>query len=672
MAADPEIHEELPERLLRKQIAATVRTIQWSYAFFWSISTEKPGVLAWTDGYYNGQIKTRKTTQPMEVKADEMGIQRSNQLRELYESLTSDNSQQTKRPSTSLSPEDLTDTEWYYLVCMSFTFTLGRGLPGKALASNRHIWLNNVPFADIKVFTRSLLAKTVLCIPLMGGVLELGTIERVMEDPSLVMRITSFFWEIPNPLYSEQSISSPQMAENNEDMLCTISNDLDNSVVFEEQNLNNLNTDCQTPAESGPITFPFTQPYVPREQRESDEERVEELHTGINEELDVGSPEDSSNECRANQHLGELLGIDGLNSMSQLQNTQFIDDQFSDAIHGSLNSNEYVLKSFVNAERAVSSAEERIGNQMLDSLQEVNHSKLISLDIDVEDSHYAKTVSTILQSSKQVKSVSCSSKVSCKSSFVGWRGGFNNPKPLSSMSQFMLKKILMDKPWLQNGHPTKHKGQNRLHEKVWNPHRESGASHVLSERRRREKLKEKFLVLRSLIPSISKVDKASILSDTIEYLKDLQRRVQELETCRQLVEVDARDRRKHPDLAERISDNYGNKEMVNSRKPLANKRKACTINSEHHWVLSRDGSIDVNVTMKEKEVLVEMHCPWRECLLLEILESVTDLHLDPLSVQSSITDGILALTIKSKFRSTTVASPGMIKRSLERVINKCM
>jgi len=84
--------------------------------------------LAWSDGYYNGDIKTRKTTQPVEFKADQIGLQRSEQLRELYESLSADdNNQQTRRPSASLSAEDLTATEWYYLVCMSFTFSPGHG-----------------------------------------------------------------------------------------------------------------------------------------------------------------------------------------------------------------------------------------------------------------------------------------------------------------------------------------------------------------------------------------------------------------------------------------------------------------------------------------------------------------------------------------------------------------
>lgn len=83
-------------------------------------------ILGWGDGYYNGDIKTRKTIQAADIKADELGLQRSEQLKELYDSLAAgESSPQSKRPSASLSPEDLSDTEWYYLVCMSFAFDIG-------------------------------------------------------------------------------------------------------------------------------------------------------------------------------------------------------------------------------------------------------------------------------------------------------------------------------------------------------------------------------------------------------------------------------------------------------------------------------------------------------------------------------------------------------------------
>ncbi|KAH7566762.1 hypothetical protein JRO89_XS08G0230900 [Xanthoceras sorbifolium] len=53
--------------------------------------------------------------------------------------------------------------------------------------------------------------------------------------------------------------------------------------------------------------------------------------------------------------------------------------------------------------------------------------------------------------------------------------------------------------------------------------------HVISERKRREKLSQRFIALSALVPGLKKTDKASILGDAINYLKKLQERVKTLE-----------------------------------------------------------------------------------------------------------------------------------------------
>jgi bHLH-MYC and R2R3-MYB transcription factors N-terminal len=87
-------------------------------------------LLVWADGYYNGAIKTRKTVQPTEVSTEEAALQRSKQLRELYDSLTigeAGSHTAQHRPCAALSPEDLTESEWFYLMCISYSFPPGIG-----------------------------------------------------------------------------------------------------------------------------------------------------------------------------------------------------------------------------------------------------------------------------------------------------------------------------------------------------------------------------------------------------------------------------------------------------------------------------------------------------------------------------------------------------------------
>ncbi|PHT74765.1 hypothetical protein T459_22042 [Capsicum annuum] len=55
-------------------------------------------------------------------------------------------------------------------------------------------------------------------------------------------------------------------------------------------------------------------------------------------------------------------------------------------------------------------------------------------------------------------------------------------------------------------------------------------NHVEAERQRREKLNSRFYALRSVVPNVSRMDKASLLSDAVSYINQLKARVDELES----------------------------------------------------------------------------------------------------------------------------------------------
>lgn len=151
------------------------------------------------------------------------------------------------------------------------------------------------------------------------------------------------------------------------------------------------------------------------------------------------------------------------------------------------------------------------------------------------------------------------------------------------------------------------------------------------------------------------IDKASILDDTIMYLRELEARVEELESCMDSTDLEGKvTRKKFPDMIEQTSDNC--------KKRWINKRKASDID-ETDAELDRNAQgdglqTDVKVNIKEQEVSIEMKCPYREYLVLDILEAVNNLHLDAHSIQSSTLDGVLKLTLKSK-----VSAPGSTKRA---------
>ncbi|XP_031278483.1 transcription factor EGL1 [Pistacia vera] len=629
----------VPENL-KKQLALAVRSIQWSYAIFWSISASQPGVLEWGDGYYNGDIKTRKTIQAVELNADQLGLQRTEQLRELYESLSAgESSPQARRPSAALSPEDLTDTEWYFLVCMSFVFNIGEGLPGRALANGQPIWLCNAHYADSKVFSRSLLAKsasiqTVVCFPFLRGVVELGVTDRVLEDPGFIQHIRTSFLETPYPIVSSKSTGAGNV-RSDKDFACA---------VVDPQML-----------ESTMV------PVVGCEV------------------LEMASPS-SSNGIEPNQPAEDSFMVEGINGVaSQVQSWQFLDDEFSNCVHHSMNSSDCISQTFVDPGKVVSApVDDNTIDHCLQEGQDCNHTKLTSLDPGSKDLHYQTVLSAVLKTSHQLILGPQYHNCNHESSFVSWKKGgmMNGLIQRDVVPQKLLKKILFEVPRMNNNRLVDSPEDNGIKDSLWRPEAdEFASSHALSEKLRRDKLNDRFIILKSIVPSISKFDKVSILDDTIEYLQELERKVEELESRREVPEFEARTIVKHKDSVERTSDNYGNNSISNGKKPLLNKRKARDMDEmepEIEYVAIKDSSTDnITVGINDKNVLIEMKCPWREGVLLEIMDALSNLHLDSHSVKSSTIEGILSLTVQSKNKGSTVASIGMIKQSLQRVAWKC-
>nr|WOB19176.1 bHLH33 [Rosa hybrid cultivar] len=647
MANGTQIHERVPENL-RKQFAVAVRSIKWSYAIFWSLSTTQQGVLEWGEGYYNGDIKTRKTVEGIEPKADKIGLQRNEQLRELYKALLEGEStdQQAKVPSAALSPEDLTDAEWFYLLCMSFVFNIGEGLPGRALANGKSIWLCNAQYADSKVSSRSLLAKsasiqTVVCFPYLGGVVELGVTELVAEDPSLLQHIKASLLDFSKPDCSEKASSAPHKADEDSDQI--LANIVGHEIV-DTLGLENL--------------------YSPSQELKFDQSGINGLH-GHDEEFSMGSADECSRGCEHNHQTEDSFMLEAVNGgASQVQSWHFMDDDFSNGFQDSMNSSDCISEAFVNQGKAHSSTRPEYKNHShLKELQNFNDTKFSSLDLGPADDHlhYKRTLSAILGNSMRIIENPYFCSGGGKSGFVQWKKGVVY-KCSPKAQQKLLKKILFTVPLMMSGgSPSPQK------ETTTNSKSESDDMH--------EKMREneKLLVLRSMVPSMTEIDRASILDDTIKYLKELEARAEEIESRMDTVEAIAR--RKFLERAEKASDNYDKTKTGNAKKPWINKRKACDIDEsdpELNRLVSKESlPLDVKVSVKEQEVLIEMRCPYREYILLDIMGAVSSLYLDAHSVQSSTLNDVLTLSLKSKFRGSAIAPVGMIKQALWKIAGKC-
>ncbi|KAF1874021.1 hypothetical protein Lal_00041462 [Lupinus albus] len=608
--------EMVPENI-KRQLSLAVRSIQWIYAIFWSGSDTNPRVLSWGDGYYNGDIKTRKTNQGFELNSDQIGLQRSEQLRELFRSFKT--TEATKKPSATLPPEDLTDTEWYYLVCMSFVFNIGQGLPGRTLANDRPIWLCNAHSTDCIIFSRSLLAKTVVCFPFMEGVVELGTTDLVQEDLSLIQHIRTSFLnilEVDVPKKTGATLNT----RNEEDVACTAL----------DQNAYNV----KSTAEVGNDVINTTSPNI-------------------------------SDALQANQAADESLMVEAW---------QVMDDELSNCVHNSMNSSDCISQTFVSPEKIASVANgEATNDHYGQDLQKFNSKNMTLVDPQSDDWHYQSVLSTLLKSSDQLTMGTHFQNFRQESSFVSWKKGgpMDCQRPRAGKSQNLLKKVLFEVHRMHLEGLLESQEENDYKDGTRPEVDENGTNHVLSERRRRAKLNERFLTLRSMVPSISKDDKVSILDDAIEYLRKLEKRIRDLEAQREIIDIEARTKRSPQDMVERTSDNYFNKSDSNGKKPASKKRKVCDIDVPRVEIISDafkgSSTNDVTVSVNGNEVLIEMKRLCRQGRVLEIIEAVSSLNLDLNSVQSTEADGNLYLKIKSKFKGPTIASAKKIKQTLQRV-----
>ncbi|KAI9110028.1 hypothetical protein K1719_019069 [Acacia pycnantha] len=612
---------------LRTKLAVAVKSIQWSYGIFWASSTTKQRTLEWNEGYYNGEIKTRKTIQAMvELKADKIGYQRSEQLRELYQFLlVSETDSLAKRPSAALSPEDLTDLEWYYLVCMSFMFNHSQSLPGRALEKGETIWLCNAQYADSKVFSRSLLAKTVVCFPYLGGVIEIGTTELVPEDSNLIQHVKTCFLEFSKPICSKKPSSALNKEDDDKDPTCT-------------------KVDAWTTINCDTTTFKSRRP------------PTKELQEDNNEECNM---EYSSEEC-----------CNGCDHHCQVQDSMF---ECISGAQDSLSSGDCLSEALEKQAKEVTNADQV--QSKITELYYCNNSKLSSLEIGttIEDLHYTRTLSALLGNSLMFKGQSQASNLNWRSSFVPWKNGRLAERARQQLDQSMLKRILFNVPLMINrcfySKSPKQHDRTKFHRKLDSDDHCVGKD--LSDERREG---ENYKVLKSIVPSIDEVDKISIINDTIKYMKELEAKVEELESCMDIADSETRTR-SSSEVMEQTSDNCDIRKVFKAKKPHMNKRKACDIDElgadlNSSIIIKEGKSWDVKMEMKDQEIVIEMKCPYREFILLEIMDAISNVHLEAHSVQSSTVDGFLTLTLKSKFRGAAIAPTKMIYETLRKVCDK--
>ncbi|KAL3843817.1 hypothetical protein ACJIZ3_001220 [Penstemon smallii] len=147
--------------------------------------------------------------------------------------------------------------------------------------------------------------------------------------------------------------------------------------------------------------------------------------------------------------------------------------------------------------------------------------------------------------------------------------------------------------------------------------------HILAERKRREKLSQRFIALTALVPGLTKMDKASVLGDAIKYMKQLQEKVKILE------------------------------EQITNKK----KTMECVVFVKKYEIYDDDDAEkcsmisetllpEIEARSCNKDIIVRIHCEKRKGIMEKAVSEIEKLHLSVVN-SNVITfgDSVLNITV---------------------------
>ncbi|CAO2819607.1 unnamed protein product [Amaranthus hypochondriacus] len=456
----------------------TFRGETWTYAIFWQYSVDYSGqaLLGWGDGYYRGEEnKTRKdSNKPASNRISHDLAEQEHRKRVLRElnSLISG----APAPEDSAVEEEVTDTEWFFLISMTNTFASGEDLPGQAHFSSTPIWAAGLDRLSSSPCNRAKQGscfglQTMVSIPVLNGVLELGSTEVIFQTPELMNKVRILFcfgsgsgvgdpsaWPVPIPVPIQTPVPS---------------------------------------SESDPTAMWINDPNPP--------EIVKEIRK-------TPTPPPPL------QPQPKLINLDTPiknNNPGEIQNTQSKSEFFSKE----LNFSEYA--GFTGNGSKPNGGVKPESGEILSFGG--NGSVKPDSKFVMEDTTYKKKRSPNSRGSNEEGMMSFTSGVILASSAVksSNNGGIDSEHSdlEASIKEVDSCRVI----------PEPEKRPRKRGRKPANG-REEPLNHVEAERQRREKLNQRFYALRAVVPNVSKMDKASLLGDAISYINELKSKLQNFES----------------------------------------------------------------------------------------------------------------------------------------------
>ncbi|XP_020705705.1 transcription factor MYC2 [Dendrobium catenatum] len=476
----------------------------WTYAIFWQSSVDVgfgASILGWGDGYYKGceEDKRRRRNATSSSVAEQE--HRKRVLRELNSLISGSGSS----PDSAME-EEVTDTEWFFLVSMTQSFVNGSGLPGQSFLTGAPSWIVGKDRLSIAPCDRAKQAQvfglqSMVCVPVESGVLELGSTELIFHSADMMNQVKALFnfnsFEAPEagswppsqpvtPAMTDQGDTDPSAMWISDPFI-----EIKDSVSPAVAEISVTEPQFQL---ENPSTSSLTENHasIPPQQPQQNPHQVQQPPSFYTRELNISDFGITSADPRQSF---KLEPGDALNFGESLRNSSP-----APATPGFLSNEKRKTKSSNNEEGML-------------SFISPSHAKPLATTQDSDNSDLEASI-------REVEST---------------RAAEPEKRP----------KKRGRKP--ANG-------------------RDEPLNHVEAERMRREKLNQRFYALRAVVPNVSKMDKASLLGDAISYIKEMRSKLQTLENEKEELVSNVETLKKERDAAPvRIQDKEPSIASRNSR-----------------------------------------------------------------------------------------------------------
>lgn len=580
-APAPPFNQETLQQRLQALIEGARES--WTYAIFWQSSYDYSGasVLGWGDGYYKGDEEKGRGKSKTTSSAAEQE-HRKKVLRELNSLISG--SAPSAEDAVDAVDEEVTDTEWFFLVSMTQSFVNGGGLPGQAFFNSNPVWVAGADSLGASTCERARQGQifglqTIVCIPSENGVVELGSTEVIFESSDLMNKVRVLF------NFSNMEAGSWPLDQGENDPSSFWISEPSSAVEVKDSANPSSNTNQQISSKSTVVQF----------ENNPSSSSLTENPSATAAVAAAGSIQKPNGNSSNNNNQTQSFFTRELNF------SEYGFDGNSVKNGGNLKPESGEILNFGESKRSSNNGGLFANQTPFAVVEETNKKKRSPTSRGSHEEGMLSFTSGVILPSSGVM----------KSSNNGTADSDNSDLEASVVREADSSRVVEPE-----------KRPRKRGRKPANG-REEPLNHVEAERQRREKLNQRFYALRAVVPNVSKMDKASLLGDAISYINELKSKLQ-------AVESDKEDLQKQIDSVKELAGKDSSRPPTDPDLSMSN----------HHGS-SKLIDLDIDVKIIGWDAMIRMQCSKKNHPAARFMSALKELDLDVNHASVSVVNDLM-------------------------------